>query len=194
MYAVNRNWLHNPCLLEGPQQGDGIRSGCTNPTFLGALRKCQKKTEHFQYKHMGGPVLPRSFTPSDGAPKFSDACQFLNIGLYYDRDLSNILAPQRGGWGGGEVRDCTWAVLPAPCPMQLTGPSKAWARRVQRSSAQPLAGPLWAETRAPPCPPIPVERPAGGRQGSPKVKTPLLTPKERPQSVVVGAHPRICLA
>ena len=54
-------WLHNPCLLggpqqgeeirsgyttpvfSGPQQGDRIRSGCTNPAFLGAQRKCPKK-------------------------------------------------------------------------------------------------------------------------------------------------------
>ena len=52
---------------------------------------------------MGLLVLP---APLNRAPKLSSACgatEFLHIGLYDGRDLSNILALQRrgGGWGQG---------------------------------------------------------------------------------------------
>ena len=52
---------------------------------------------------MGEPVLS---APLKGGIKILRACgtsQFLHIGLYDDRDLSNILAPQRGRgcWGQG---------------------------------------------------------------------------------------------
>ena len=80
--------------------GHKIRSGCTHPALLGTQGKCRQKTERFEYKHMGSPVLPATL---NGAPKFAGACgagQFLYIGLYDGRDLSNILAPQRGGGSG----------------------------------------------------------------------------------------------
>ena len=32
--------------------GHKIRSGCTNPAFLGGQGKCREETEHFEYKHM----------------------------------------------------------------------------------------------------------------------------------------------
>ena len=84
--------------------GHKVRRGCTNPAFLEAQGKCREKTEHFEYKHMGLPVLP---APLHGAPKFSGACgagQCPHLGVYNGPDLSNILAPESGGggcWGQG---------------------------------------------------------------------------------------------
>ena len=45
-------WLHNPYLLGDPPQGDKIRSGCTNTSFLGH-GKVPPKNEHYEYKDMG---------------------------------------------------------------------------------------------------------------------------------------------
>ena len=62
---------------------------------------------------MGEPVLS---APLKGGIKILRArgtIQFLHIGLYDDRDLSNILAP-RGGGGVG-VRACT---PPPPVPQK----------------------------------------------------------------------------
>ena len=46
------------------QQGDKIRSGCINPAFLGPRKMPQKKTEHFEYNHMGHQnfTVPASFS------------------------------------------------------------------------------------------------------------------------------------
>ena len=71
----------------------GKSSGCTNPALWGATENAKKNGAFFEYRHVGCPVLQ---APLDGAPKLSDACgatQFLHIGLYYGRDLVNILAP-----------------------------------------------------------------------------------------------------
>ena len=113
MVGIDQSGYITPAFSGVPMLGKDHQSGYITPAFLripnrgtksemiaqilpsmGPGKIPPKKNEHFEYKHMGRPILP---TPSNGAPKLSVACgganQFRQIGLYYGRDLLNILAP-----------------------------------------------------------------------------------------------------
>ena len=72
--------------------GHKIRSGCTNPAFLGAKENAQKKLS----------ILSTNTWVTNSASPFKRGTQFFQFGLYDGPDLSTILAPgERGGGGSG---------------------------------------------------------------------------------------------